>query len=300
MTLINDIISDTIYKGSTIISNTKTLQEQFSTFYKDYKPANFEDAIEKFAIFGGVEWGNIDTSKPSFELIKKLILSDYRFIRNDITELTSGAPIYHSILTGIAQGDGKTHSSFKRAGVDEEVGARAVEELVKRGIIRVEKSKKVDNKLFFTTPFIRFWFAFISPLFKGIRDGSFDEVQKRYENNANEFLQLPFTELAHELLKESFKEDKLLEVSTYWDREIALDIYGKTASGKIVAGVCKYSNAKIKKSELTRLQEQCQKADIKADIFVVIAKRGFSNELKSLKGENLKLFTAKSFKSLIL
>jgi len=38
---------------------------------------------------------------------------------------------------------------------------------------------------------------------------------------------------------------------------------------------------------------------MKADIFVIFSKRGFSNELKSLKGENLKLFTVKNFKKLV-
>lgn len=297
------------YKGFPIISNAQTLQEQFAIFYSDHKPTSFEDAIEKFAIFGGVGWGKVETSQPSIELIEKLILDDYRFIRNDVGELTSGAPIYHAVLTGIAQGDGKTHSSFKRAGVDEDVGQRAVEALVESGIIRVEKPKKeftswsenesIDNKLFFTTPFMRFWFAFISPLFKGIRDGDYSEIEKKFANNQAEFMQLPFIELSHELLKLTFKEDKLLEVGTYWDRDRELDIYGKTASGKIIAGSCKYTNAKVKKSELSRLQDLCEKAGIEADIFVIVAKKGFSNELKTLKGENLKLLTLKNFKTLV-
>jgi hypothetical protein len=146
---------------------------------------------------------------------------------------------------------------------------------------------------------MRFWFAFISPLFKGIRDGDYSEVEKRFTNRESEFVQLPFVELTHELLKMSFDDDKLVEISRYWDRDIELDIYAKTASGKIVVGSCKYSNAKVKKSELKRLEELCQKADIKADIFVIMAKKGFSTELKSLKGEKLKLFTLKNFKKLV-
>lgn len=292
-----------------MLSNNQTLIQQFQTFYKEHKPKNFEDAIEKFAIFGGVGWGEVDTSQPSYELIEKLILDDYRFIRNDVTELTSGAPLYHSVLSGIAMGDGRTHSSFKRAKVDKDVGDKAVEELVNRGIIKVEKAKnlftswdeneKVDNKLFFTTPFMRFWFAFVSPLFKGVRDGDYKEVQERFKNRESEFVNLTFIELSHELLKQNFQEDKIVEIGTYWDRDIALDIYAKTASGKTVVGSCKYSNAKVKKSELSRLQELCKTANIEADIFVLISKRGFSSELKSLKSESLKLFTLKNFKTLL-
>ena len=228
-----------------------------------------------------------------------------------MTELTTGMPLYHSILTGIAMGDGKTHTAYKRANTSKDVGDKAVEELCESGIIRLEKSKKVftswaeedgesvSNKLFFTSPFLRFWFAFISPIFKGIRDGDFKEIQERFTNRENEFVQLTFIELAHEFLKMNAKEDTIKEISTYWDNKIELDIYAKTASGKTIVGSCKYTNAKVKKSELTRLQEACKTAKIEADIFVLFSKAGFSSELKSLKGENLKLYTPKSFKQLI-
>jgi len=243
------------------------------------------------------------------ELIEKLILPDFRYIRNDVTELTTGMPLYHSILTGIAMGDGQMHTAFKRANTSSEVGSKAVDELCETGIIRLLKSKKiftswsenetVSNKLFFTSPFLRFWFAFVSPLFKGVRDGNFKEVRERFANRKSEFLQLPFTELSHEVLKLSMKEDPIVEIGTYWDNKIELDIYAKTKSGKTIVGSCKYTNSKIKKSELSRLQEICDKANIEADIFVLFSKSGYSSELKSLKGENLKLFTIKNFKKLV-
>ncbi len=243
------------------------------------------------------------------ELIEKLILPDFTYIRNDVTELTSGMPLYHSILTGIAMGDGKTHTAFKRANVSEEVGFKAVEELCEIGIIKLQKSKKiftswgenesVSNKLFFTSAFLRFWFAFVSPIFKGIRDGDYKEIRQRFANRENEFMNLTFTQLSHEFLKLEFKDDSIKEISTYWDNEIELDIYAKTESGKTIVGSCKYSNSKIKKSELTKLQESCEKAKIDADIFVIISKRGFSSELKSLKGEDVKLYTVKNFKKMV-
>jgi len=298
-------------KGSIIILSNQTLLDQFRSFYKDYKPQNFEDAIEKFAIFGGVGWGDLDTSKPSFELIKKLVLSDYRYIRNDVSEVSTGMPLYHLILSGIAMGDGKTHTAYKRANIAPDVGDKAIEELCDLGIIRLEKSQKVftswaeedgekvSNKLYFTSPFLRFWFAFVSPLFKGIKEGDYKEISQRFENREGEFLHLAFEQLSQELVKLSFTEDKVVECSSYWDNNIELEIYAKTASGKVIVGVSKYSNAKVKKSELTKLQEKCEIAKIKADIFVIVAKKGFSNELKALKGENLKLYTAKSFKKLL-
>lgn len=283
--------------------------EQFRSFYKEHNPNNFEDAIEKFAVFGGVEWSKIDTSKPTMQLIEKMILPDFNYIRNDVTELTSGMPLYHSILSGIAMGDGKTHTAFKRANVSKDVGQKAVDELCETKIIKLQKSKKiftnwgedesVSNKLFFVSPFLRFWFAFVSPIFKGIRDGDYKEIREKFTNRENEFVNLTFTELSHELLKLEFKDDPIKEISTYWDNDSELDIYAKTKSGKTIVGSSKYTNSKIKKSELTKLQESCKASNIEADIFVIISKRGFSSELKSLKGEKLKLYTSKSFKKLV-
>lgn len=291
------------------IFSKESIQKQFYLFCKQNNPANLEDAIEKFSIFGGVDWDNIDTSKPSFSLIEKMILPDFRYIRNDVTDVTTGMPLYHSILTGIAQGDGRVHTAFKRANVTKEVGQKAIEELLETGIIESKKPRKIftswsenesiSNKLYFNTPFLRFWFAFVSPLFKGIRDGDYKEIKESFKNRENEFLQLTFTQLAYEVLKLSFKDDSIVEIGSYWDNDVEIDIFAKTKSGKIIVGSTKYTNAKIKKSELTKLQDSCKTADIKADIFVIFSKKGFSSELKSLKGENLKLFTAKSFKVLV-
>ena len=242
-------------------------------------------------------------------MIKKLVLDDYTYIRNDISDMTTGMPLFHSILTGIAMGDGRTHSAFKRANVTHEVGMKAVNELCEIGVIRLEVSKKeftswaedykISDKLIFNTPFIRFWFTFVSPLFKGIKEGNYKEVQDRFNNRKADFINLIFEQLSSELLKLEFKNDPLVECGSYWDRDVEIDIYAKTTSGKIIVGSCRYSNSKIKKNELTKLQEKCITAKIDPDIYVISSKKGFSSELKSLKGENLKLFTLKNFKLLL-
>jgi hypothetical protein len=259
-----------------------------------------EDAVEKFAIFGGVSWGAIDTSKPSFELIEKLILDDYAYIRNDINELTDGQPLYHSILSAIALSDGKAHAVYKRARVEQSVGEKAIETLIERGIIRLKRAKGADDRFSFTLPFLRFWFAFVSPLFKGIRDGEYKEVKERWQSYENEFSHPVFTELSHALLRKILKEDSIMEISEYWKNDgTSIDIYAKTRAKKRIIGSCKYTNSKVKKSELSKLAELAQKANIDADTVVLVAKKGFSKELKALKNENLKLYTLKNFKSLV-
>ena len=277
-----------------MILSKETLLEQFRSFYKENKPETMEDAIEKFSVFGGVKWGGFDSSKPTVELIEELILPDFRYIRNDITELTDGLPLHHSILTGIATGDSRIQSAFKRAGVSKEVGENAILELNEAKIIRSYKSTAIFN-----SPFLRFWFAFISPIFKGIRDGDYAEVKERWEKRRSEFVQLTFVQLSYELLKLNFKEDRLKEIRPYFEEGVELDIYAKTNSKKIIAGITRYANAKVKKSELTKLQESCKKTGIEADILVIVSKNGFSKELKALKNEKLRLITLKNFKKIV-
>ena len=288
-----------------IIDTTRSLSQQFKDFYKEHTPANYEDAVEKFAIFGGVGWGKIDTTKPSFELIEELILKDYSYIRSDINELTGGMPLHHSILSAVALSDGKEHAVYKRARVEEELGKQALSELVEKKILKRVKSQKeftswsdkenIDDRYYFTSPFIRFWFSFVSPLFKGVRDGDFSEVKKRWENREHEFINLTFVELSQALIEKNIEDAH--NIANYFDRDVELDIFTKT--DKIIVGAAKYTNNKVKKSELTKLQELSQKAGLHPDIFVIVAKKGFSTELKALKGEHLKLFTLKSFKTLV-
>jgi len=220
-----------------------------------------------------------------------------------------GNTIYHSILTGLAVGDRRTNSAFKRANISFDNGIDMIDKLCDRDMIILEKSlqhlscrkfhKVVSEKLLFTTPFARFWFSFVSPLFKGIRDSNYDEVMNEYKNKNDEFPALIFEQLSHEVLKKNFVDDKIIELGRYWDDDIDIDILGKTKSGKIIVGSCKYTNSKVNKSELSKLKEKCKQAEIIPDIFILFSKKGYSRELKNLKGETLKLYTPRNFNQLI-
>jgi len=101
------------------------------------------------------------------------------------------------------------------------------------------------------------------------------------------------------LLRHISKDDPIVEVSSYWDRNIEIDILAKTASGKTIVGECKYTNTKINRSELSKLIEKCALGNIKADHYILFSKRGFSNELTSLKESTLSLYTLEDFTLLL-
>jgi len=117
-------------------------------------------------------------------------------------------------------------------------------------------------------------------------------------NYKDEFINIIFEQLCEELLRLNIDE-RIDPIGEYWDNEVQIPILAKTRSKKTIACSCKFTNAKIKKSEFTKLQANCEKANIQADAFVMFSKKGFSSELKSLKGDNLQLFTIKNFKQLL-
>ena len=283
-----------------------TILEQFRSFYFQNNPKDLEQAIKYFAVFGGMSW-SVDMDKPLTEIIESKVLNNYRYIHADITQITESDKHSHSLLSGIATGDRRTHSALKRGRISRNDGEYAMEKLFDRGYLEAEYSletppneeERVDEKLNFTKPFMRFWFSFISPYFKSIKDGDYKESKESFANREQEFSELIFIKLAAEVIKKSFKDDPITEIGSYWDRNTEIDILAKTKSGKVVAGITKYSNSKAKKTELTKLKEQCSLAELKPDICVVVSKSGFTNELKSLKGADVKLLALKNFKSLV-
>jgi len=283
------------------ITYKESLQKQFSDFCKRNNPKNMEVAVESFAVFGGLD-KKINLELPLEELIKKHILTEYKYLRNFVSDITQGNEKFHAVLSASALGDRRTNSSFKRIKMDFDDGMDIVEELRDLGVIKLERSvgdAYVSDKIFITSPFLRFWFAFVSPVFKGIRDGDFEEFFKIYNNRKSEFTNLIFDQLTHELVKKISLEDKIYNIGRYWDDEREIDLVSKTKSGKILVGSCKYTDKKLKKSELTKLKENCEKAEIKADMYLIFAKKGYSIELKSLKSDSIQLFTCRHLKELI-
>ena len=162
------------------MSNHPTLLKQFRSFCFQNNATEIEQAIEYFAVFGGMGW-SVDMSKPLDELIEEKVLANYRYIHGDITKITQSNKSYHSLLTALASGDRREHSAFKRANLSRKEGEESAAFLIKFGILARETSQDepadenevVSARLVFISPFIRFWFSAISPYYKGIKEGDY-------------------------------------------------------------------------------------------------------------------------------
>lgn len=288
------------------MSKYPTLLQQFRSFCFQNNATHLETAIEYFTVFGGMGW-RVDMSKPLDLLIEEKILKNYRYIHGDITATTQSNPIHHKILTALATGDRREHSAFKKARIPKSEGEESIDFLVEKKMLRVEKSvelpvrdhEKVSNKLIFQEPFMRFWFATVSPYYKGIKEGRHSEFKENWSEMKQGFSHLIYQQLVMELLKKSFSDNPITEIGSYWDTNVEIDILAKTKSGKMIAGSCKHSKNRANKTLLTKLKEDAKRAELEVDSYVIYSKNKFSQELKKEKGEELRLFSLNSIGNLM-
>ena len=299
------------------MTNLKLLA-QFRSFYFRNYPEDMETQISYFSIFGGLGW-DIDTSKPAVELIKTLILDNFELLNEKIEKLTQNDPNNKRLLQALAVGDRRIFSAFKRAGLNNGNGGGALNYLQNIGLIQMEYSReqhprdknpnaklkrrdarhRISHKVLFSHPFVRFWFYFISPQIKNIKNGDFDKVIENFNEKHNSYTSLVFEEISEVLLNYNLRDSQILSSGSYWDADIEIDILTITENDKIYVGECKWKNHKVNKKELHKINEKCEKLHLIPTQIILFSKRGFSKELMQLRGKNLALYSSEDVEVLV-
>jgi len=299
------------------MTNTKLL-EQFRSFYFRNYPDDMESQIEYFAIFGGLGW-DIDTSKPIQFLIEDLILENFDELNAKIEQLTLDERNNQRLLTALAVGDRRIFSAFKRAGLNNGNGGSALNFLQEKGLIQIEYSReepakslnpsgklkkeiarhRVSHKVLFTYPFIRFWFYFIYPHIREIKNKDYERLFKNFETKQSSYTSLVFEELSEVLLNYHIRDAQILSSGSYWDANIEIDILTVTDDERVYVAECKWTNHRVNKKELHKLQEKCDKLEIEPSQIILFSKRGFSKELKLLQSKGLALYRCEDFEALL-
>lgn len=294
------------------------LLEQFRSFYLRNYPDDMEMQIEYFALFGGLGW-EIDTTKPLPFLITELILEKYEEINKKIEDLTLSNREYLRLLHALAVGDRKIFSAFNRAGLNNANGGSALNFLQEKGLIQIEFSReeparslnpngklkrevarhRISHKVLFTHPFVRFWFYFIVPHAKEIKNYKYDNFFKDFEIRRHSYTSLVFEELSEVLLNYNLRDSQILSSGSYWDANIEIDILTITEDEKVYAAECKWSNHKVNKKEWHKLLDKCEKLGIEPTQVVLFSKRGFSKELLQCQGKKLALYCSQDFEALL-
>ncbi len=299
------------------MTNSKLL-EQFRSFYFRNYPDDMETQIAYFAVFGGLGW-EIDTTKPIYTLIQELIINNFEILNAKIEELIDTEPTHKRLLQALAVGDRRIFSAFKRAGLNNGNGGGALNYLQDMGLIQMEYSRerhpreknlnaklkrrearhRISHKVLFTHPFIRFWFYFIVPQIKNIREKNYTKLESNIQEHLNSYTSLVFEELSEVLLNYNLRDAQIISSGSYWDANLEIDILTITDDEKVYVCECKWKNHKINKKELHKLNEKCFKLSITPSQIILFSKRGFSKELELLRSTSLALFSADDFTLLL-
>jgi hypothetical protein len=277
-----------------------------------------ETQISYFSIFGGLDL-EIDTTKPLPDLIKTLILNNFKTIDTKMCELTRNETINRKLLKALATGDRRIFSAFNKAGLNNGNGGAALNYLQEKGLIQLEYSReehprdkypkmklkreearhRISHKVLFTHPFIRFWFYFIVPHIKEIEAGKYENFFKDFELRHNSYSSLVYEELSEVLLNYNLRDVEIISSGSYWDANIEIDILTHTKNNRIYVGECKWTNHKVNKKELNKINEKCKKLGIQPTQIVFFSKRGFSKELLQMQGSSLALYSSEDFHTLL-
>ena len=292
------------------MSKRPTLLQHFRSFAYQNNIRDLDKALEYFSVFGGTGW-DVDASKSVEALIEEKVLRNYEPIHNGITRFTHGNALYHMLLSIIALGESHEDAVFKKGRVGRDKGEEAMDYLEMKSLLKFDTSvekplKSSDGKsdrVLFELPFMRFWFAMISPNYKSIADGNFSEFEQKWLLLRDNFSILLSNLLVLELVKQSvatkFADDPIVSIGSYYDKHVQIEILAKRKSGKMLAGECKYSKAEAKINMINSLKEKCQKAELNVTDYVLFSKNGFSSDLEEMEDTEVTLLSQSHLASLL-
>ena len=279
-----------------------TLLQHFRSFSYQNNIKDFDKALEYFTVFGGTGW-DVDVSKSVATLIEEKILSNYEALHESMTRYTHNNGLYHMVLNIIALGVNHENDVLKKAKVGKDKGEEAIDYLVSKSLIKfdlsVEKPVKEgggkSDRILFDLPFMRFWFAMISPNYQSISEGDYDEFAQKWHKIRGNFSILLSNLLLLELVKETFNaksgNDPIVKIGSYYDKKLEIDILAQRKLGDMIAGACKYSETPAKSNMMHTLIEKCQKAELEISDYVLFSKNGFTPEVEALKEKEVVLLS---------
>ncbi len=292
------------------MSKRPTLLQHFRSFAFQNNISDFDKALEYFTVFGGTGW-DVDVSKSVVTLIEEKVLSNYEALHESMIRYTHNNGLYHMMLSIIALGVNHENDVFKKAKVGKDKGEEAIDYLESKSLIKfdlsVEKPLKEgggkSDRILFDLPFMRFWFAMISPNYQSIMEGDYDEFAQKWHKTRDNFSILFSNLLLRDLVKETLnaksENDRIVKIGSYYDKKVEIDILAKRKSGAMIAVACKYSKEPAKSNMMHTLIEKCTKAELEISDYVLFSKNGFTPEVEALKDKEVVLLSGTEISSLL-
>lgn len=267
--------------------------------------------MEYFSILGGIGKDiELDYYDDVFSMVESNFVQNFSKFQALVSPSYLLDSPYREILMAVARGDGKFYTVLKKAKLSEALGEQIIQEMVDLNVLKIEASRetplrvhpkhklkkeqrsyRIQDKLRFVQPFMRFWFGFVTFYRKELIQGKGNAFLQNFEKHYDRLRSLVFEQLCDELLTHYY-EDKtpLISNGSYWNIHSEFDILAVTQDKKVILGECKYKDRKVCKNELTKLKVKAEESGIKVDVYALFSKSGFSNELLQMQDEDLLLF----------
>lgn len=269
---------------------------------------------------GGIEHElELDYFDDVFSMVKSNFVDNFSHFQTLVSPSYLIDTPYRELLVAVARGDGKVYSVLRKAKLSESAGEELVKELISLNILKVEYSResplkvhpkhklpkdqrayRIQDKLRFVQPFMRFWFGFVTYYRKELALGAGTKFLENFEKHYERLRSLVYEQLCNDLLLGYYEgKEEIISSGSYWNIYSEFDILAITKSKKCILGECKYKDRTVCKNELTKLKQKAAESGIKVDVYVLFSKSGFSKELLSMKSETLLLFDLNDLKVLL-
>jgi hypothetical protein len=279
-----------------------------------------EQAVEYFSILGGIGKNiELDYFDDVFSMVESNFVQNFSKFQTLVSPSYLLESPYREILMAVARGDGKLYSVLRKAKVSEALGEKIVQELVDLNVLRIEASResplrnhpkhklkkeqrsyRVQDKLRFVQPFMRFWFGFVMYYKKDLALGKGDAFLKNFEKHYERLRSLVYEQLCDALLVQHYAEHNMIvDSGSFWNIHSEFDILAVSQDKKVILGECKYKDRKVCKNELTKLKAKAVESGINVDVFALFSKSGFSNELLQIQDNGLLLFDLNDLEHLL-
>jgi len=296
------------------------IKAAFQKFNQSYSYLNLEETVEYFSILGGLsESLELDYFDDVFTRVKTHFVDDFMTSESLVSPSYLLETPYREVLTAVARGDAKLYSILRKAKLSESTGQKLIDELVSLNILKVEHTReaplrihpkhklprdqrayRIQDKLRFVQPFMRFWFGFVSSYRKGLVLGEGEQFLENFAQHHERLRSLVYEQLCNDLLLVYYEDkEEILSSGSYWNIYSEFDILAVTKSKKLILGECKYKDRTVCKNELTKLKQKAAESGLKVDVYALFSKSGFSKELLSMKSESLLLFDLNDLKVLL-
>ncbi len=244
----------------------------------EFLPYREEDLARTYGVTGGVpHYLNLfDPRLPFWDNVETLALRKGGFLYEEaeflIREELRDPSNYKSILEALARGATKLGEVCNLTGLDRGLVSKYLNVLERLDVVAGERPygsgpRSRGKRYRIRDPYMRFYFRYIQPNKWMIESGLGSELRREVEADYDNFMGPTVEEICREVLPRRFSARK---VGKWWSGEGDLDLIMEGANTVVVE--CKWGTARVE-SEERRMRRLASLAGIRADLYVIVARR---------------------------